>query len=1670
MNIKACFSVWVPTWIAMTSSALATTLGTVTEQALWHKGDNGYNTYRIPALATAKNGTLLAFSEGRKNSTSDSGDIDLVLRRSSDGGATWGPQQVVWDDGANVCGNPAPLVDQTTGRIVLVATWNLGADSESAIINKTSADTRRVFVLQSDDSGATWSAPREITATAKLSAWGWYATGPGGGIQLRTGPHAGRLVVACDHTDAAGAYKSHVIFSDDAGATWQLGGEVPDVKLNECQVVELADGRLAVNMRNYDRTVKARRVSYSSDAGATWSAPVFDPVLIEPICQASIERVRLPAGEVPGVVAFLNPASETARVNLTLRLSFDETATWAQSRLLFAGPSAYSDLTMTSAGEIAALYECGSSSAYEEIRFARVALSETSATNTSAEPSSSSAVFEDGLQAWFCADEGVNQGTAMNGQGVTNWASSGQSQVTVVATNANTAPYYVAEAFQRADGSSAPAVRFNRNMADSSTVSGQPHGLLSTSNTTLKVSADSTWFIVYRLMANMSQTSFFGLNEATARFGGFFLGSPDTNKFRAHNSNSSSSMGIQLAARAPALLDSRRKGVNMEAQLDGVVTARITNASGTLTAASQFRIGAMLDGVPVRAVADVAEILIYNRAVNDAERVILQNALAARYGLSLAGLDAYAGGEGPRLGFCDRAVGIGKYTADLNPNGGTADVSASSGGLSLESLNGTLNAGGEFVMAGYRGATNYWLAADAQNMRLAREWYVQKTSGDGVDVRLKFSLADANVASPGAVTYRLFYRADRTQAFTVVNAAASVNGDAVSFNLGNADVPTGCYTLGVGTPWEAAAERPFLGQGLTTWFRADQGVEADPATQEIRTWESVHGSVSVATVPSLTTNAPVRVAHAFARAAGVYQPAVRFNWDGSSAIAGLPQVLKSRVATVLAVTNDNTCFVVGRTLGPQRNQGLFGLDQTTSRFGAFFLGTANSASTSRIRMHSFNAWQSLLARQEADVSTNAVFLVDARRNASTNGAAGICGSLNGSLMQAADWRPADITAPIAAPLYIGNQLVGDAVSNLVGDIAEIRVYNRALNDAERVTLQNHLAARYGLTLAASDFYRGKEAASGDYDLDVVGIGCAAVAGGGRVPGVVTQSEDSAGLRLIGLNGTLNADSEYLLAGRTGAALTRDGWTNAVSGETYVKRWQRDWYVGKTTTDGVDVRLAFDFATAGASQGGDSNYILLYRQSLANAFAAVPSQVAVTNGTQVSFDLRYDSLNEGYYTLGTGDASPVTVRDTLGQGAGVTAGLRAWFRASDAVAANGSTVTNWGNLGLIGTLLDVQLAAGAPQWVANGAQRATGVYEPVVRFDGNARLVSAAVSDLCVSQDVCWFAVFNPTGSSRSNRGLFGTDDVTTRFGGFFTGTAPHYPLRCNMFNINNAANQCEINAITQNVFQIADYSRQRLSSTYALSGRLNGAALTNRIAAQSAPVAGRLKIGNMLTDGALSNFLGDFAELRVYNRALNDVERAIVQNHLAARYGILLATNDLYAGKGAAAGDCDLDVVGIGRATNAATGFIPGTVVTSESSAGLTFAALNGTLAGDGEYLLAGHGVVSNQWIFCGASTTGATYRWKREWYLDKTSADGLEARLTFDFSAAGIGWRSAEDKAQYRLLRRANAAAMYADTEVAPTVSGDTLVFDLADSDLSDGLYTVGALTQARGTTVLVR
>jgi len=332
--------------------------------------EGGYHTYRIPALIETRAGTLLAFCEGRKDGDSDRGDIDLLLRRSTDGGITWSPMQTIWDDGANTCGNPCPVVDRESGAIWLLMTWNSARLLREADVQAGfGEDSRRVFVTRSSDDGSTWAEPVEITASAKRPEWTWYATGPGNGIQLRSG----RLVIPCNHKVKANetlSCRSHILYSDDRGRTWKLGGEADD-KTNESTVVELEDDSLLLNMRsNFNRNRRA--IARSQDAGLTWMPVAFDEALIEPVCQASLVTARRWC-EASDELLFSNPAGAW-RARLTVRLSRDGGRTWSAYRLIHEGPSAYSSLCVLGQDEAGLLYERGRQRPYEGLTYARFSL------------------------------------------------------------------------------------------------------------------------------------------------------------------------------------------------------------------------------------------------------------------------------------------------------------------------------------------------------------------------------------------------------------------------------------------------------------------------------------------------------------------------------------------------------------------------------------------------------------------------------------------------------------------------------------------------------------------------------------------------------------------------------------------------------------------------------------------------------------------------------------------------------------------------------------------------------------------------------------------------------------------------------------------------------------------------------------------------------------------------------------------------------------------------------------------------------------------------------------------------------------------------------------------------------------------------------------------------
>jgi len=340
------------------------TSGSVDSSYVYVFKDNlfGYGFFRIPAIVRTGDGILLAFAEGRYDrKRGDSGDIDLVLRRSFDDGKTWSDLIVVWNDNENTCGNPVPIVDMERGRIHLLMTWNGGRDKGVAIANGNGYNTRRPYYTYSDDNGQTWSIPMELT-NIKKSGWGWYGTGPVHGIQIQKGKYKGRLVSPCYYSTVIDGEQfrfSHVIYSDDYGSTWQSGSSTPKSGVGECAVAELSDGKLMLNMRPKDGYY--RYSSISSDGGETWREMVENFELIDPRCQGSIIGAET-------YLLFSNNSSK-GRNCITVKMSKDDGNSWTKQYQIYKGASGYSDVVLISDEKLAILYERGIKRYSEGIAF-----------------------------------------------------------------------------------------------------------------------------------------------------------------------------------------------------------------------------------------------------------------------------------------------------------------------------------------------------------------------------------------------------------------------------------------------------------------------------------------------------------------------------------------------------------------------------------------------------------------------------------------------------------------------------------------------------------------------------------------------------------------------------------------------------------------------------------------------------------------------------------------------------------------------------------------------------------------------------------------------------------------------------------------------------------------------------------------------------------------------------------------------------------------------------------------------------------------------------------------------------------------------------------------------------------------------------------------------------
>lgn len=333
-----------------------------------HAGDDGAAAYRIPGLATTNRGTLLAVYDVRYNSSVDLQEhIDIGLSRSTDGGRSWEKMRIPLSFGQygglpqaqNGVGDPAILVDRTTGTAWIMAVWTHGMGNARAWNqSKPGQDigrTGQLVLARSDDDGRTWSAPINITRQVKAPGWHFLLQGPGRGICTADGTlvFAGQFI-AEDRTPHA-----CLIYSQDHGQTWHISRPARP-NTTEAQVAEVEPGVLMLNMR--DNRGGSRAVCTTTDLGQTWSEhPSSRSALQEPVCMASLLHVRADDNATGrDLLLFSNPDSPKRRHRITLKLSTDGGLTWpaAQQLLLDEGDSwGYSCLTMVDRETVGILYE-----------------------------------------------------------------------------------------------------------------------------------------------------------------------------------------------------------------------------------------------------------------------------------------------------------------------------------------------------------------------------------------------------------------------------------------------------------------------------------------------------------------------------------------------------------------------------------------------------------------------------------------------------------------------------------------------------------------------------------------------------------------------------------------------------------------------------------------------------------------------------------------------------------------------------------------------------------------------------------------------------------------------------------------------------------------------------------------------------------------------------------------------------------------------------------------------------------------------------------------------------------------------------------------------------------------------------------------------------------------
>lgn len=346
------------------------TWGNGVERALVYRpGDYDSKFYRIPAIVTAKDGALVTVADKRIEHNGDlPAKIDVVSRRSTDGGKTWSDYvTVAAHDAVGGCGDPALVVDEKTGDILCIFSHGNGLWQK---------EPAHISVARSKDNGKTWGPmvdinPQILTTDPNgkqpIKCTSAFASS-GRATQLANGRIMFPLVV---REDGNPLFKVYAIYTDDSGKTWKVSKNPGTTNGDESKIVQLADGTVIMSIRN--RFGSLRKFSFSKDNGETWSEPVPVEGLPDPRCNGDIIRYTTPEGE--DLLLQSLPGSPNSRDNVAIYVSKDNGKTWPIKKTVVTCPSAYSSMTILPDGSIGILTEESQNGHYSyDIWFTKIPL------------------------------------------------------------------------------------------------------------------------------------------------------------------------------------------------------------------------------------------------------------------------------------------------------------------------------------------------------------------------------------------------------------------------------------------------------------------------------------------------------------------------------------------------------------------------------------------------------------------------------------------------------------------------------------------------------------------------------------------------------------------------------------------------------------------------------------------------------------------------------------------------------------------------------------------------------------------------------------------------------------------------------------------------------------------------------------------------------------------------------------------------------------------------------------------------------------------------------------------------------------------------------------------------------------------------------------------------